>query len=134
MNRNVFDRMVSGPFCNNLVGILCLQSAFMSTNKQTWGRTLTEKKCSSSQSTLGQRDHPQPCSRLCRPASTARSSKRRSSHSSSRATEERQCQVKHFCKGCEASWKVLDIFTRSPVLTVPPVPFTSAGSQLLNVT
>lgn len=91
--------MLSGPFGDNLDGILCLQSAFTSTNKQTWGRTSTEKKCSSSQSTLGPRDHPQPCSRLFRPASTARSSKRPSSRSSSKATEARWCQVKHFCKG-----------------------------------
>lgn len=117
--------MLSGPFCNNLVGILCLQSAFMSTNKQTWGRTSTEKRCSSCPSTLARSGRRQPCSKQCKPASTVHSSKRWSSPSSDRAMEARWCQVKHLWKGFVASREVLEVWTWSPALTALDVLFPS---------
>lgn len=116
-------RMLSGLLCNKCVGILCLQSAFTSTNKRTWGRTLTEGKCSSSQSTLVPSGRRRLCSRLSRLASTAPSSKRPSSRSSSRATEARRCQVKHSAR---ALWEMLETLTCPPIPTVLAVPLTSA--------
>lgn len=124
-----FPRMLPGLFCNNLVGILCLQSAFMSTNKRTWGRTLTEKRCSSCQSTLARSGRRRPCSKQCKPASTVHSSKRWSSPSSGRATEARWCQVKHPCKGFVATREVLEVLTCYLILTALDVPFPSFGWQ-----
>lgn len=130
-----FPRMLSGLFCNNIVGILCLQSAFMSTNKRTWGRTLTGKRCSSCRSTLARSGRRRPCSKRCKPASTVHSSKRWSSPSSGRAMEERRCQVKHLCKGVVASREALEVLMCSPVLTALDVLLPSVGWQsALNIT